>query len=142
MTRLQLLAFTAISATLSNSYAHHGIGDDVDLENFLDLEGAIELVEWINPHVVIHLITEDTNGFIQKWLIQADTPNSLLRKGLNRASIENMSNIQIRAYPSLSAPCADECYAYGYEFRGPSGSTYTLHQDMYELVHELTVQQN
>lgn len=26
----------------SNSYVHHGIGDDVDLENFLDLEGAIE----------------------------------------------------------------------------------------------------
>lgn len=125
----------------SNSYVHHGIGDDVDLENFLDLEGAIELVEWINPHVVINLTTEDARGITQKWLIQADTPNSLLRKGINRSSLEHMTNIQIRVYPSLSAPCANECYAYGYEYRAPSGRTYTLHKAMYELVHQLTVQQ-
>lgn len=135
----KLLFTIALITLLSGSEAHHGIESDVDLEDYTDLSGTIELVEWLNPHVIIHLSTEDANGFNQKWLIQADSPNSLLRRGINRASFEYMSRVRIRAYPALGSPCANECFAYGYELSPTSGPAYTLHQALHEFVNQLTL---
>lgn len=139
LTSRNLIAVFVLVAPCISSTAHHGIATDVELDNYVDLSGTIEQVEWINPHVVIHLSTEAENGFNQTWLIQADSPNTLLRRGINRASFEYMSIVQMRVYPSASAPCSNDCYGYGYEFTAANGNTYTLHQTMYDLVHELTL---
>lgn len=140
LTPRNLIAVIALAVSCTSANAHHGLAADVDLGNYVDLSGTIELVEWINPHVVVHLSTEDENGFNQTWLIQADSPNTLLRAGVNRASFATMNRVQMRVYPSVSTPCSNACYGYGYEFSAVNGNTYILHQRMYELVHELTLE--
>lgn len=119
--------------------AHHDPDADVDLDSYLDLSGTITTVEWINPHVLIHLSTEDANGFNRIWLVQVDSPNSLLRKGLNRMSLADPSLVQIRVYPSMTNSCGIQCYGYGYELTTANGREYILHQKLNEIVHQLTL---
>lgn len=142
LTAAKMIALAVLIAALPFSEAHHETTIDVDLDNYLDLFGTVEFVEWINPHVVIHFITVDQSGFSQTWLIQADSPNALLRKGINRATFEYINTVQIRVYLSLSSPCGNECFGYGYELSAANGRNYTLHQGVHDAVHQLTVQQN
>lgn len=138
----------AFSITLSiltfpaPAFAHHGIADDIDLDQPLELNGTIELAEWINPHVVLNFRTQDENGFSQLWLLQVDSPNSLLRKGINRVSLDSLGTVDILVYPSTSAPCSNTCYGYGVELRTRISATYILHNTAYELVNALQLPQN
>ncbi len=138
----KLLVFAALISSASISEAHHGIIGDVDLATYVDLVGMIESVEWANAHVVVHLNVTDENGYSQLWHIQADSPNTLLRKGINRGTFEYMTAVQFRVYPAISIPCSNECLGYGYEYTASNGSTYNLHQGIFEFVHQLTAQPN
>lgn len=133
-----LLALACSSITVV-SHAHHGIEEDIDKNSFSDLEGTIERVEWINPHVIIHVNVETATGLRQLWLVQGDTPNSLLRRGINRQSLENMSTVQLRAYPSLSGICGTTCMSYGYELTDKSGRVHVLHHELHTIVNQLTL---
>ena len=134
---IKLLIALSSTVLAVTSYAHHDISKDIDLEIYSELEGAIELVEWINPHVIVHVNVKANNGLNQLWLIQADSPNALLRRGINRNSLEFMSNIRFRVYPSSANFCGTTCMGYGYEFTDPRGRTRVLHQSLYDIVNQL-----
>lgn len=135
--KLQLMFILIMGSP--TTLAHHEISTDIDLAQFVDLQGTIERVEWINPHVVIHVSVETESGLSQLWLIQADTPNTLLRRGINRNVLETWSQISFRAYPSTSAPCASTCLSYGYGFTNQYQRTFILHKHLHEIVNELRI---
>lgn len=58
-----------------------------DLSKQLTLKGTISKVEWINPHVYLHLAVREENGKTTTWAL-ATLPLPLMRKaGLTKESL-------------------------------------------------------
>ncbi len=115
------------SLVAANLVAHHAVNsDDIDYSTRISLEGKIANIEWINPHVIIHIEVLSEFGVKQLWLVEAATPNTLLRSGLNRNSLSLMSSVSFEAYPSIINPCTVTCLSYGISITTASGRTSPL----------------
>ena len=79
-----LIAAVAIGAP---ALAHHAFQAEFDGNQPIMLQGKVTKVEWINPHTWVHMIVV-TDGVPQEWMVEAGTPNTLLREGLTRDSLK------------------------------------------------------
>jgi hypothetical protein len=68
-------------------WAHHAFAAEFDTDKPLHLRGTVTKVEWINPHSWIHLDVKNADNTVTSWMIEVGAPNSLLRRGVNKASL-------------------------------------------------------
>ncbi|HEX5008146.1 MAG TPA: DUF6152 family protein, partial [Hyphomonadaceae bacterium] len=85
--------------------------DRADPEAPLDLRGVVERVEWINPATRIH-VREDRTG--KAWVIETSTPNTLLRLGATKASLQEGTPITARGFAPIDKACAEACVMYAH----------------------------
>lgn len=90
MTRrlLTALACTAALTAASTASAHHSVAGQFDSRQPVELQGVISKIDWINPHIYIHLDVPDENGNVTTWRF-ASLPTAMLRKaGLTQEMIK------------------------------------------------------
>ena len=63
---------------------HHAFGAEFDPDAPIRLQGKVVKVEWVNPHTWIHIEVAKPDGTKEVWMVEGGTPNTLLRRGLNR----------------------------------------------------------
>jgi len=90
---LLILAVTPASA-------HHAFAAEFDAKRPIKLQGTVTKMEWINPHAWIHIDVKKTDGTVEEWMIEAGTPNTLLRRGLTRDSLKKGTEIVVDGYQS------------------------------------------
>ena len=87
--------------------AHHAFGGEFDPNRPILLRGAVTKVEWVNPHAWIHLAAKEVtvagekkalNGGTEDWAVEGGTPNTLLRRGINRNSLTVGTEIVVDGY--------------------------------------------
>jgi len=78
--------------------AHHAFSTEFDAKQPITLKGTITRVEWINPHAWIHLDVPRDNGVVEKWMIEAGSPNTLVRRGMTRDSIPPGTEVVVFGY--------------------------------------------
>ena len=79
-----------IAACLLCSFAafgHHAFSAEFDLNKPINFKGVLTEVEFINPHSWFHIDVKGPDGRIQSWMIEAGTPNVLIRRGITKRSI-------------------------------------------------------
>ncbi len=79
---------------------HHAFGAEFDPNRPVLLKGPVVKVEWVNPHTWIHMEVTNDDGTTQVWMVEAGTPNTLLRRGLKRDSIKPGAIIIVDGYQS------------------------------------------
>ena len=80
--------------------AHHAFAAEFDANKPVKLRGTIARVEWINPHTWIHINVKNPDGTITEWMIEGGTPNTLLRRGINKNSLPAGTEILVDGYQS------------------------------------------
>ena len=78
------LGVTAMAVSLS---AHHAFAAEFDANKPLQMKGIVTKMEWLNPHVWLHMDVKQPDGTVESWAFEAGTPNVLFRRGFTRKSL-------------------------------------------------------
>ena len=105
----------------SQATAHHAFSAEFDANLPVALRGPITRVEWINPHSWIHLTHTNEDGTQQAWMAEGGTPNTLLRRGITRNSLQIGTEIVVTGYQSKDRLCTPACRANGRDITFPDG---------------------
>ena len=80
--------------------AHHAFAAEFDGAKPVTLKGRVTKMEWINPHAWIHIDVKKQDGTVDEWMIEAGTPNTLLRRGFTRDSLKPGTEVLVDGYQS------------------------------------------
>lgn len=69
------------------AFGHHAFSAEFDVNKPINFKGILTEVEFINPHSWFHIDVKGPDGKVQSWMIEAGTPNVLIRRGITKRSI-------------------------------------------------------
>lgn len=137
-----LLIFVVLLSSGTSAVAHHATEIDYDENSILAIEGEIVSIDWINPHVIIVIESKHSSGSLVTWYVQAGTPNTLLRRGLNRNSLRARATILtigapgattspgkpvvISGFQITNLPCNQTCSLFGKGIVLPDGRSISI----------------
>jgi hypothetical protein len=108
--------------------AHHAFGGEFDPNRPVLLKGKVIKVEWVNPHAWIHVEVPKPDGTKEVWMVEGGSPNSLLRRGVTKDSLQVGTEVivdgyQARDYTLMRANGRNVTFADGRKlFLGSSGT--------------------
>jgi len=100
--KLSLIALAAglLLGAAASAFAHHAFAAEFDAKKPVKLRGTVTKMEWINPHTWIYMDVKKDDGTVDEWMIEAGTPNTLLRRGFTRESLKAGTVILVDGYQS------------------------------------------
>ena len=104
------------------SHAHHAFSAEFDANLPIRVSGTVTRVEWINPHAWVHVRTAPEEGAPRDWMLEAGTPNTLLRRGLRRSTLTAGTEVVVRGYQSKDQVCNPMCWGSGRDITFPDGT--------------------
>ena len=105
--------------------AHHAFAAEFDAKKPVKLRGTVTKMEWINPHAWIHIDVKKADGTVEEWMIEAGTPNTLLRRGFTKDSLKAGTEVMVDGYQSKDGSLR----ANGRDITLPNGKTLFLGAD-------------
>ena len=80
--------------------AHHAFSSEFDAKKPVKFEGTVTKMMWVNPHAWIYVDVKKADGTTEEWMVEAGTPNTLLRRGFTKASLQPGTRILVDGYQS------------------------------------------
>jgi hypothetical protein len=102
---LRFIAAVLVSTLLLSvppwSRAHHSVGGQFDMTKSVTLQGVVSKVDWVNPHIYIHLDVKGADGKADTWRLEC-VPVGMARKaGLSKAQLQGHGEtVTVVAYPA------------------------------------------
>ena len=81
-------------------FAHHAFQAEFDEKKPVHLTGKVTKMEWINPHAWIHIDVKEADGKVTNWMVECGSPNTLLRRGVTKASVTAGMEVLVDGYQS------------------------------------------
>ena len=80
------------------AHAHHAFAAEFDAQQPITLHGTITRIEWINPHSWFHINVKEPDGKVTEWMIEGGTPNTLLRRGVDKNTVPAGLEVIVEGY--------------------------------------------
>jgi len=97
-TLAMLVAVTLSSAVSVPLAAHHSFAAEFDAKQPVLFKGTVTKMEWINPHVWIHMNVTQPNGKTEAWMVEGGAPTVLFRRGFSKTSLQAGTQIVVDGY--------------------------------------------
>jgi hypothetical protein len=78
--------------------AHHAFSSEFDISKPLKMQGTLTKWEMINPHSWFHIDVKGADGTVVPWLVEAGTPNQLIRLGVTKNTLPIGTEFRIEGY--------------------------------------------
>ena len=121
----RLIVVAALGVLLvptARAFAHHAFAAEFDANKPVKFQGTIVKMLWVNPHAWIYVNVKKPDGTVEEWMIEAGTPNTLLRRGFTRESLQTGTEITVDGYQSKDGSLR----ANGRDLTLPNGQTLFL----------------
>lgn len=79
---LMLLALVGFGS--STILAHHSVSGQFDMAKTATLKGVISRIDWINPHIFVHLDVSEENGTKTTYMLETFPPSQMRAAGLTK----------------------------------------------------------
>ena len=80
------------------SFGHHAFSAEFDANLPVTLRGTVTKMEWINPHVWIHVDVKQPDGTVANWMVEASAPGPMLRRGFTKDSLLPGTEIVVQGF--------------------------------------------
>ncbi len=125
MANTSMLAAVGFGLVLGTApmIAHHAFSSEFDANRPVTFPKAkVTRMDWVNPHVWIHVDVTTPNGKVENWAIECGTPNALFRRGLTKDSLLAGTEIVVDGYQAKDGSRR----ANGRQVKLPNGETLFL----------------
>jgi hypothetical protein len=95
-----LVAGAGLAVSAAPAWAHHAFAAEFDAKKPIHFEGVVTKVELINPHAWIHVDVKGADGTTVNWIVEAGSPNVLLRRGFTKQSVAPGTAVVVDGYQS------------------------------------------
>ncbi len=88
-----ILAATGVSLS-----AHHSFAAEFDARKPVLFKGTVTKMEWLNPHVWIHMTVTQPNGTTEDWMVEGGAPTVLFRRGFTKTALVPGTQVVVDGY--------------------------------------------
>ena len=121
------VAFGVFFAVTATAMAHHSVDGQFERSDRVELNGVISKVDWINPHIYIHLDVEDETGATTTWRLETVPPAYLYKAEVTQDMLSGGGKpVRIEAARSWDK---NEKLGYIIRIHYPEGHNYQLSSD-------------
>jgi Family of unknown function (DUF6152) len=92
------LTVAAALMTGGSAFAHHSFQAQFDIDKPMTLKGTVTKVEWINPHVYVHLDVKDDKGAVTKWAFETLGPGRMRAEGMSKQTFGIGKVVTLKGY--------------------------------------------
>jgi hypothetical protein len=78
--------------------AHHAFAAEFDAKKPVLFKGTVTKMEWINPHVWIHIDVKQDSGAVEQWMVEGGAPNVLYKRGFSKQSLLPGTQVVVDGY--------------------------------------------
>ena len=93
-----LTAAALLFATSGLMLAHHSFQAEFDITKPMTVKGTVTKVEWVNPHVYIHVDVPDAQGKVTNWSFETLGPGRMRANGMSKQSFGVGKTITLKGY--------------------------------------------
>ena len=94
---LAVVGVALVSAAVP-ARAHHSFASEFDAQKPVKFTATVTKMEWINPHAWMHVAVKKPDGTVENWMIEAGSPNSLFRRGVNKDTVRVGMEVVVDGY--------------------------------------------
>jgi hypothetical protein len=98
MRRISVLIGAMLIIAAVPMFAHHSFEAEYDEKKPVNLKGTVTKMDWMNPHIWVHVSVSDDKGNQVRWSCEGGNPNSLRRNGWVRDTLKVGDQVSIDGY--------------------------------------------